>query len=136
MTGQHHQIRKIINSGTRLCSYVPKTENIVISENYALKPNNARQVVLRMISEFSPAGIIILGVTTSAILLERVLGDRPDDFVEVLPGFELKWKRAHANKDVGVHIIVQETPKVRFTSNIKPITVYWISIRFISDRLL
>ena len=68
-----------------------------------------------MVSEVSPAGIIGPGLTTSTILLEIVLGGRPDDFVEVIPGFKLKWTRAHANKDVGVHIIVQETPQVRFT---------------------
>ena len=27
----------------------------------------------------------------STILLEIVLGDGPDDFVDVLPGFKLKW---------------------------------------------
>ena len=68
-----------------------------------------------MVSEFSPAWIIGLGLTTSTIVLEIVLGDRPDDFVEVIPGFKLKWTQKHANKDVGVHIVVQETPQVRFT---------------------
>ena len=70
--------------------------------------------VLKMVSEFSPAGIIVLGLPTSTILLEILLGDRPDNFVEVLLGFKLKWTQAHANKDVGVYIIVQETPQVRF----------------------
>ena len=68
-----------------------------------------------MVSEFSPAGIIGSGLPTSTILLEIFLGDRPDNFVDVLPGFKLKWTQAHANKIVGVHIIVQETPQVRFT---------------------
>ena len=46
-----------------------------------------------MVSEFSPAGIISLGLSVSTILLEIVLGDRPDDFVDVLPGFKLKVNR-------------------------------------------
>ena len=53
-----------------------------------------------MVSEFPPAGIIGLGLSVSTILLEIVLGDGPDDFVDVLPGFKLKCK---------------ETPQVLFT---------------------
>ena len=34
----------------------------------------------------SLTGIIGLGLSVSTILLEIVLGDRPDDFVDVLPG--------------------------------------------------
>ena len=115
VTGQQHKVRTVVNSGTRLCSFVPKTKNIVISESYTLKTNNAQQGVLRIVSKFSPAGIIGLGLVTSTILLEMVLGDRPNDFVEVMPRFKLKWTLAHANRDVGVHIIAQETPQVRFT---------------------
>ena len=33
----------------------------------------------------------------------------------MLPGFKLKLGQAHANKELGVHVIVQETPQVRFT---------------------
>ena len=80
-----------------------------------LKTNHAWQGILRMVSEFSPAGVIGLELAASTILLEIVLGNRPDDFVEVIPGFKLKWAQAHANKEVGVHIIVRETPQVRFT---------------------
>ena len=135
MTGQQHKVRKVVNSGTRLCSFVPKTQNIVISESYTLKTNNARQGVLRIVSKFSPAGIIGLGLVTSTILLEMVIGDRPDDFVEVMPGFKFKLTRAHANRDVGFIIIVQETPQVRFTfGGIQH--HYWISIRFLSVQLL
>ena len=46
-----------------------------------------------MVSEFPPAGIISLGLSVSTILLEIVLGDRPDDFVDVLPGLKLKWPK-------------------------------------------
>ena len=44
-----------------------------------------------MVSEFPPAGIIGLGLSVSTILFEIVLGDGPDDFIDVLPGFKLKW---------------------------------------------
>ena len=49
------------------------------------------------------------------ILLEIVLRDRSEDFVDVLPGFKLKWPQKHANQGVGIRIIVQETPQVQFT---------------------
>ena len=51
----------------------------------------------------------------STILLEIVLGDRPDDFVDVIPGLKLKWPQKLANQVVGIHVIVQETPRVQFT---------------------
>ena len=68
-----------------------------------------------MVSEFPPAGIIGLGLSVSTILLEVVLGDGPDDFVYVLPGFKLKWPQKYANQGVGISIIVQEIPRVLFT---------------------
>ena len=80
-----------------------------------LKTSNSQPGVLKMVSEFAPAGIIGLGLPTSTILLELVLGDRPGDFIDVLPGFTLKWIQAHVNKEVGVYIRVQEPPQVHFT---------------------
>ena len=82
-----------------------------------IQTNNDQQGVLKMVSEFSPAGIIGLGLLSKpSILLEIYLGNSPDNFVELLPGFKLRWSQAHANKHVGVHIIIQETPhQVRFT---------------------
>ena len=68
-----------------------------------------------MVSEFPPAGIIGLGLSVSTILLEIVLGDRPDDFVDVLPGLRLKWPQKRANQGVGIHVIIQETPRLQFT---------------------
>ena len=92
VTGQQHKIRKVINAGTRLCSFVPETKNVVVSEHYTLKTSNSQPGVLKMVSEFAPAGIIGVGLPTSTILLELFLGDRPcGDFVNVLPGFVLKW---------------------------------------------
>ena len=79
------------------------------------KTNNSTQGILKMVSEFFPVGIIGLGLASSTILLEIFLGDRPDDFVDVLPGFKLKWPQTHANKKTGVHILVKETPQVNFT---------------------
>ncbi|MEW8186738.1 MAG: hypothetical protein AB2794_17250 [Candidatus Thiodiazotropha endolucinida] len=118
-TGKKHKLQKVVNSGTRLCSYIPETRNIVVSEapgqSYVLKTGNDKQGSLKMVSEFPPAGIIGLGLSVSTILLEIVLGDRPDDFVDVLPGLKLKWPQKHANQGVGIHVIVQETPRVQFT---------------------
>ena len=113
VTGQQHKVRKVTNGGTWLCSYTPETKNVVISEHYTLKTSNSRQGVLKMVSEFSPAGIICIGFPTSTILLEIILGDRPGDFVNVLPSF--KRTQAHVNKEVGAYIGVQEAPQVRFT---------------------
>ena len=114
--GQQHKIRKVRNSGTRLCSYVPETKNVVVSGQNTLKTSNSREGIIKMVSEFSPAGIIGAGKDpTSTILLEVILGDPPDDFVEVLPGFKLKWTSAHAQEELGVFIRVQLRLVVRFT---------------------
>ena len=63
-----------------------------------LKTGNDKRGSLKMVSEFPPAGIVGLGLSVSTILLEIVLGDGPDDFVDVLPGFKLKWPRKYANQ--------------------------------------
>ena len=31
VTGKNHKLQKVVNSGTRLCSYIPLTRNIVVS---------------------------------------------------------------------------------------------------------
>ena len=87
------------------------------TNSVTLKTSNSRQGTLKMVSEFSPAGIIGLGLTssTSTILLEIFLGDRPDDFIDVLPGFKLKRPQKHANKKIGLRILVKESPQVNFT---------------------
>ena len=77
-----------------------------MTESYMLQTNNDWQRVLKMVSEFSPAGFIGLGLLSKPpILLEIYLGNRPDNFAEVLLGFKLRWGQAHANKHVRVHII-------------------------------
>ena len=68
-----------------------------------------------MVSEFPPAGIIGLGLYVSTVLLEIFLGDRPDDFVDVLPGLKLKWPQKLTDQGVEIHVIVQETSRVQFT---------------------
>ncbi|MEW8445397.1 MAG: hypothetical protein AB2661_16020 [Candidatus Thiodiazotropha sp.] len=119
VTGKEHKLRKVVNSGTRLCSLIPETRNIAVSkapdQSYVLKTGNRKRGSLKMVSEFPPAGIIGLELSVSTILLEIVLGDGPDDFVDVLPGFKLKWPQKYANQGVGISIIVQETPQVLFT---------------------
>ena len=115
VTGQKHKVRKVTNAGTRLCSYVPETKNVVVSERYTLGMGNSRPGVLKMVSEFGPAGIIGVGLPTSTILLKLVLGDRPGNFVDVLPGFTLKWTQTHVNNQVGAYIRVQAPPQVHFS---------------------
>ena len=107
VTGREHKVRKVTNAGTWLCSYVPETKNVVISEHFTLGTGNSWPGVLKMVSEFAPAGVIGVGLPTSTILLKLVLGDRPGNFVDVLPGFTLKWTQAHVNN--------QEPPQVHFT---------------------
>ena len=109
MTGKEHKLRKVINSCTRLCSFIPETKSIVISkaptQSYVLKTGNGKRGNLRTVSESRPpAGIIGFELSVSTILLEIVLGDGPDDFVDVLPGFKLKWPQKYANQGVGIRI--------------------------------
>ena len=101
-TGREHKVWKVTNAGTRLCSYVPETKNVVISEQYTLKTSNSREGIIKMVSEFPPPGIIGAGIPTSTILLEVILGDPPDDFVEVLPGLKLVDLRACAKRTWGL----------------------------------
>ena len=122
MTGKEHKLRKVVNSGTRLCSFIPETRNVFVAkapdQSYVLKTVNGKRGVLRWSpnSPFPPPeressvwGFLL------TILLEIVLGDGPDDFVDVLPGFKHKWPQKYANQGVGIRIIVQETPQVLFT---------------------
>ena len=119
VTGKEHKLRKVVNSGTRLCSFIPETRIIIVSKapgpSYVLKTGNGKRGSLKMVSEFPQAGIVGLGLSVSMILLGIVLGDGPDDFVDVLPGFKLKWAQKYANQGIGISIIVQETPRVLFT---------------------
>ena len=123
VTGKEHKLRKVVNSGTRLCSFIPQTRNIVVSKapdaalaaRYILKTGKGKRGSLKMVSEFPPAGTIGLGLSVSTILLEIVLGEGPDDFADILPGFKLKWPEKYANEGIGIRIIVQETPQVLFT---------------------
>ena len=58
---------------------------------------------MKIVSKFSPAGIVGTGKEpTSTILLEVILGDQPDDLVEVLPGFKLVDQRACAKRTWGL----------------------------------
>ena len=69
LTGKEHKLRKVVNSGTRLCSFIPETRNIVVSkapdQSYVLKTGNCKRGSLKMVSEFPPAGTIGLGLPVS-----------------------------------------------------------------------
>ena len=70
-----------------------------------------------MVSEFPSAGIIGLGLSVSTILLEIVLGDDPDDIVDVLPGFKLKWPQKYANK--GLEFVISLKRHLRCCSRLQ-----------------
>ena len=56
VTGKEHKLRKVVNSGTRLYSFIPKTRNIIVSkapdQSYVLKTGNGKRGSLKMVSEF------------------------------------------------------------------------------------
>ena len=56
--GKEHKLRKVVNSGIRLCSFIPETRNIIVSkapdQSYVLKTGNGKRVSLKMVSEFPP----------------------------------------------------------------------------------
>ena len=56
VTGKEHKLQKAVNSGTRLCSFIPETRNIVVSkapdQSYVLKTGNGKRGSLKMVSEF------------------------------------------------------------------------------------
>ena len=62
----------IVNSWTSLCFYIPETKNIVLSEDYTVKMNKSWHGILKMVSEFSPQGIIGLGLPKSTIFSRYV----------------------------------------------------------------
>ena len=89
VTRKNQRLRKVVNSGTQLCSYISETKNVVVQgapgrSSYVLKTGNGKRGGLKMVSEFPHAGIIGLQLLVSTIFLEIVLGERPDDFVNVL----------------------------------------------------
>ena len=56
VTGKEHKLRKVVNSGTRLCSFIPETRIIIISKapgpSYVLKTGNDKRGSLKMVSKF------------------------------------------------------------------------------------
>ena len=56
VTGIEHKLRKVVNSGTRLCSFIPEKKNTIVSkapdQSYMLKTGNGKRWSLKMVSEF------------------------------------------------------------------------------------
>ena len=100
-TGKRHRARKwIVAPGCALIS--PRQKNIIIEEaqdkcSYMLKTSNSTQGILKMVSEFSP----VVWDYQHQQFSSRYFSIGPDDFVDVLPGFKLKWPQTHANKELG-----------------------------------
>ena len=61
--GNQHRVWKIVNNGTRLCSYIPKTTNNIIAKTYAIRTNNYRQGILKMVLQILSSGIHWFRVT-------------------------------------------------------------------------
>ena len=66
VTGKEHKLRKMVNSGTRLRSFIPETRSIIVSKapgpSYVLKTGNGKRGSLKMVSEFHPSGNRRFGV--------------------------------------------------------------------------
>ena len=75
VTGKEHKLRKVVNSGTRLCSFIPETRNIIVSKapgpSYVLKTGHGKLGSLERVSEFLPAGIVGLGLSVSTMGLRN-----------------------------------------------------------------
>ena len=116
MTGKEHKLRKVVNSGTRLCSSIPETRNIIVSktpdQSYVLKTGNGKWGSLKMVSEFPPAGIIGLDYLCRRSFLRSFL---EIDLTTSLMSYPASSSGGHKNQRVGIRVNVQETPQVLFT---------------------
>ena len=99
------------NSGTWLCSYIPKTKNIIDAADSTFRTSDGVGGSLKLISEFD-LGVIDRGV----FILTLFLGDRHADFTEFLPGLQLKWPQELTTRSCGVLILIsKDTQEVQFT---------------------
>ena len=109
VTGREHKVRKVTNAGTRLCSYVPETKNVVVSKRYTLGTGAGRA----FLKWFRPGGNHRRRIAHDPPRASPVRQARR--LHRCFTGFTLKWTQAHVNKEVGVYIRVREPPQMRFT---------------------
>lgn len=115
--GKNHEFRKLQNSGTLLCSYHTRQDNVIVKNTdfgYAVGMRGKKKGSLRLNKEFdfgSPA-------ENSVIILDVVLGDASDEFKEVIKGLNIKWNAKNANKPLTIYIKKQSRgvdPVIRFS---------------------
>ena len=87
------------------------------------KQATANMGVLRWSPISPPEKIIGMQLLVSTIFLEIVLGERPDNFVEVLPSFKLKWPQTHVSQGAGIRVIIQKRPQMQFRES--SVCSYW-----------
>ena len=105
MSGKSNRLKKIMNRGSALISYVPsKNKSVLISEfddSYYLTRNDevesAIPVFLSMISDF-PDQKFKVSKEFSTTIIDLFLLNPPEDFVQILPGFSIKWASEAAQK--------------------------------------
>ena len=116
LSGRSNGLKKIMNNGSALLSYVPsKNKGVVIIEqddDYYLSRNNEVgsniSVFLTMTAEF-PDEKFKINKESSTAVIEVFLLNPPEDFVQVLPGLSLKWTNEAAQKVCGI-LLTNGTP--------------------------
>ena len=102
--GKQNRLKKIMNNGTALISYIPNRKNSIYifeqENNYYIKRNNdvdnSTPVFLTALQEFENEKFEIND--NSTIVMEIHLLSAPNDFVQLLPGVIIKWTETDENK--------------------------------------
>ena len=100
--GKNHEFRKIQNSGKLLAAYHSKKDLIVKNTDfgYVIAKRGSRGGTLRLNKQFD------FGQPTpaSTFIIDIVLGDVPDDFVDVIKGLKIRWSQEDANSALRIFI--------------------------------
>ena len=128
MSGKTDSLKKVINNGSALLSYVPsKKKSVLISEvndSYYLTRNNevlsSIPVFLSMVAEF-PDSKFKVNRESSTTIIEVFLKNPPEDHIEILPGLSIKWTSEASQKVCGILLTNGEPqssiPGVEFTAS-------------------
>ena len=117
--GKQHRLKKIMNNGSALVSYVSnKRQSIFIQEkdnDYYLKRSediaDNIPVFLQILDEFNEAKLKVS--RNSTIVIELYLQNAPTEAITILPGVKINWNAAQANKNCVIFIRgTDQTPHV------------------------
>ena len=108
--GKQQKLKKIMNSGTALVSYVSNRKNgIFIHEQnnkYFLKRNNevdaVTPVFLEMLNDFNESKFKLND--SSTIVIELFLLTEPSEFLTILQGLNIKWTSEDVNKSCFIYL--------------------------------